>query len=43
VKANKIDSELAFNWWVPVVMHQKMQLIASAMSWHQHAGYKFGI
>jgi len=42
-KANKIDSEPAFDWWVPVVMHQKTWLIASAMSQHQHADYKFEI
>jgi len=28
-KANKIDSEPAFDWWVPVVMRQKTRLIAS--------------
>jgi len=42
-KANKIDAEPAFDWWVPVVLRRKTRIIAGAVSRHQRAGYKFGI
>jgi len=42
-KANKIDSEPAFDLWVPTVLHQKTHIIAGTVSRHQWAGYKFGI
>ena len=31
-KANKIDAEPAFDWWVPVVLRRKTRIIAGAVS-----------
>jgi len=42
-QANKIDAEPAFDWWVPIVLKWKSQIIAGVISQHQRAGYKFGI
>jgi len=42
-RANKIDAEPAFDWWVPVVLRRKSQIIRGAINRHQRAGYKFGI
>jgi len=42
-KANKIDMEPAFDWWVPTVLRRRNRIIKRAVSRHQRIGYKFGI
>jgi len=42
-KPNKIDAKPAFDWWVPMVLYQKTQIIAGTVSRHQCSRYKFGI
>jgi hypothetical protein len=42
-KANRIDTEPAFEWWVPTVLRRRKRIIKGAVNRHQRAGYKFGI
>jgi hypothetical protein len=42
-KANQIDAEPAFDWWVDIVLKRAKRIIKGAQSRHQRVGYKFGI
>ena len=42
-KANRIDSEPAFDWWVHDVLRRKNRLIKMARSHRLKTGYKFGL
>jgi len=42
-KANRIDSEPAFDWWVYDVLRRKDRLIKMARSHRLKTGYKFGL
>jgi len=42
-KANRIDLEPAFDWWVNEVLRKKERLIKMARSHRLKTGYKFGI
>jgi hypothetical protein len=42
-KANQLDAEPAFDWWVSMVLRRKKRLIKTVQTRHKRAGYKFGI
>jgi hypothetical protein len=42
-KANQLDAEPAFDWWVTTVLQRQKWLIKTAPTRHKRAGYKFGV
>jgi len=42
-KANQIETEPAFDWWVPMVLRRKKRIIKATQSRHHRAGFKFGV
>jgi hypothetical protein len=42
-KANQINAEPAFDWWVDIVLKRAKRITKGAQSRHQRVGYKFGI
>jgi hypothetical protein len=42
-KANQLDAEPAFDWWVSTVLRHRKRIIKTAQTRHKRAGYKFGV